>query len=130
MDKYRLVMPPALFLILATPFYKLAHTVFSHNWYAAVMVYCGGIFGYVCYDMTHYFLHHRKYVAGHMLPDFRSLRLTCISSLPLYYKGLKKHHLAHHFADFDNGFGVTSRFWDGVFGTLIETPPPKGEKAQ
>jgi len=60
MDKYRLVMPPALFVILATPFYKLAHIVFFYNWYAAVLVYCGGVFGYVCYDMTHYFLHHRK----------------------------------------------------------------------
>ncbi|KAL2006791.1 hypothetical protein VTN00DRAFT_9459 [Thermoascus crustaceus] len=110
MDKYRLVMPPALFLILATPFYKLAHTVFFYNWYAAVMVYCGGIFGYVCYDMTHYFLHHRN--------------------LPFYYKQLKKYHLQHHFADFDNGFGVTSRFWDRVFGTELQTPPPKDVKVQ
>jgi 4-hydroxysphinganine ceramide fatty acyl 2-hydroxylase len=60
MDKYRLVMPPALFVILATPFWKLAHTIFFYNWYAAVTVFCGGVFGYVCYDMTHYFLHHRK----------------------------------------------------------------------
>src|SRR6266480_1639658 len=55
MDKYRLVMPPALFLILATPFWRLAHMVFFYNWHAATAVYCGGIFGYICYDMTHYF---------------------------------------------------------------------------
>ncbi|KAK5297017.1 fatty acid alpha-hydroxylase [Cryomyces antarcticus] len=60
MDRLRLVMPPALFVVLATPFWKLAHTVFFYNWYAAVAVYCGGIFGYICYDLTHYFLHHRK----------------------------------------------------------------------
>lgn len=60
MDKYRLVMPPTLFVVLAAPFWKLAHTVFFYNWYAAVTVYCGGIFGYICYDLTHYFLHHRK----------------------------------------------------------------------
>lgn len=60
MDKYRLVMPPTLFVVLATPFWKLAHAVFFYNWYAALTVYCGGIFGYICYDMTHYFLHHRK----------------------------------------------------------------------
>ena len=59
MDKYRLVMPPTLFIALATPFYKLAHTVFFYDWYAAVAVFCGGIFGYVCYDLTHYFLHHK-----------------------------------------------------------------------
>ncbi|KAL4912807.1 hypothetical protein BDW62DRAFT_10384 [Aspergillus aurantiobrunneus] len=105
MDKYRLVMPPSLFVILAMPFWKFAHTVFFHNWYAALLAYCGGVFGYICYDMTHYFLHHRN--------------------LPSYYKQLKKYHLQHHFADFDNGFGVTSRFWDWVFGTEIELPPPK-----
>jgi 4-hydroxysphinganine ceramide fatty acyl 2-hydroxylase len=60
MDRYRLVMPPTLFVILATPFWYLAHAVFSYNWYVATAVYCGGIFGYVSYDLTHYFLHHRK----------------------------------------------------------------------
>ena len=60
MDKYRLVMPPTLFVALATPFYKLAHTVFFYDWYAATAVFCGGIFGYICYDLTHYFLHHKK----------------------------------------------------------------------
>lgn len=60
MDRLRLVMPPTLFAVLATPFWKLAHTVFFYNWYAATAVYCGGIFGYVCYDLTHYFLHHKK----------------------------------------------------------------------
>lgn len=59
MDKYRLVMPPTLFVALAAPFYKLAHTVFFYDWYAAVAVFCGGIFGYICYDLTHYFLHHK-----------------------------------------------------------------------
>ena len=60
MDKYRLVMPPTLFVVLAAPFWKLAHAVFFYNWYAAVSVFCGGVFGYICYDLTHYFLHHRK----------------------------------------------------------------------
>ncbi|KAJ5089285.1 hypothetical protein N7532_007969 [Penicillium argentinense] len=110
MDKYRLVMPPSLFIILAAPFWKLAHTVFFYNWFAAVQVFCGGVFGYICYDLTHYFLHHRN--------------------LPLYYKELKKYHLQHHYADFENGFGVTSRFWDRVFGTELEAPSPKGAKAQ
>ncbi|OHE92634.1 cytochrome b5-like Heme/Steroid binding domain-containing protein [Colletotrichum orchidophilum] len=101
MDKYRLVMPPTLFVVLATPFYKLAHWVFSYSWHAATAVYCGGIFGYICYDLTHYFLHHQN--------------------LPLWYKELKKYHLQHHFLDYELGFGVTSRFWDSIFGT--ELPP-------
>lgn len=60
MDKYRLVTPPALFVFLATPFWKLSHAVFFYNWFAAVTVFCGGVFGYICYDMTHYFIHHHK----------------------------------------------------------------------
>ncbi|KAJ5901684.1 fatty acid hydroxylase [Penicillium taxi] len=109
MDRYRLVMPPTLFVVLAAPFWKLAHAVFFYNYFAALQVYCGGIFGYICYDLTHYFLHHRN--------------------LPVYYQALKKHHLQHHYADYDNGFGVTTKFWDGVFGTAlhIDESKPKAE---
>ncbi|KAL2259654.1 hypothetical protein VTK26DRAFT_6613 [Humicola hyalothermophila] len=99
MDKYRLVMPPALFLALASPFWKLAHTIFFFNWYVGTTVFCGGVFGYICYDMTHYFLHHQN--------------------LPLWWKRLKKLHLEHHFLDYELGFGVTSPFWDWVFGTEL-----------
>lgn len=59
MDRMRLVMPPTLFLLLATPFWYLAHAVFAFNWHVATAVFCGGIFGYICYDLTHYFLHHK-----------------------------------------------------------------------
>nr|POF18225.1 ceramide very long chain fatty acid hydroxylase scs7 [Quercus suber] len=103
MDRLRLVMPPTLFLALATPFWKLAHTIFFYDWNAAVAVFCGGIFGYICYDLTHYFLHHK--------------------TLPSYWRDLKKYHLQHHFMDYENGFGVTSRFWDRVFGTELPPPP-------
>jgi len=98
MDRYRLVMPPTLFFVLATPFWRLAHTIFP-NWDFGTTAYCGGIFGYICYDLTHYFLHHQN--------------------LPLWYKQLKKYHLEHHFLDYENGFGVTSPFWDKIFGTEI-----------
>jgi 4-hydroxysphinganine ceramide fatty acyl 2-hydroxylase len=50
--------------------------------------------------------------------------------LPSYYQSLKKYHLQHHFADYQNGFGVTSRFWDRVFGTELQIPPPKVLKTQ
>ncbi|KAL8833053.1 MAG: hypothetical protein Q9170_004537 [Blastenia crenularia] len=104
MDRYRLVMPPTLFVVLATPFYKLAHTVFYWDWYVATAVFCGGIFGYTLYDCTHYFLHHKK--------------------LPGYYRQLRSYHIAHHWNDYENGFGVTSRFWDRVFGTELVMPKP------
>lgn len=105
MDKLRLVMPPTLFLALAIPFWKLAHAVFYWNWSVATAVFCGGIFGYICYDLTHYFLHHK--------------------TLPAYWRELKKYHLQHHFMDYENGFGVTSRFWDVIFGTQLAAPPSK-----
>ena len=60
MDRLRLVMPPTLFVVLAAPFYKLALAVFYWDWYVAMSVFCGGMFGYVVYDETHYFLHHSK----------------------------------------------------------------------
>lgn len=60
MDRLRLVLPPALLIILATPFWKFAHAVIWWDWYAGLAAFCGGIFGYICYDMTHYFLHHKK----------------------------------------------------------------------
>ncbi|EXJ94903.1 hypothetical protein A1O1_00021 [Capronia coronata CBS 617.96] len=104
MDKYRLVMPPALFLILATPFWHLAHAVFRYNWYVALTVFSGGIFGYVCYDCTHYWLHHRQ--------------------LPSYVRDLKKYHLAHHYQNFELGFGVTSKFWDLIWGTELQYAKP------
>ncbi|KAK9466531.1 hypothetical protein V1512DRAFT_208405 [Lipomyces arxii] len=100
MDKLRLVMPPTLFIILATPFYRLAHLLFPY--YIAMAIFCGGIFGYICYDCTHYFLHH--------------------ASLPSSMKDLKTYHLEHHYKNYELGFGVTSKFWDVVFGTeLVDT---------
>lgn len=109
MDKYRLVMPPTLFVALATPFWKFAHTIFSFNWHMGTAAFCGGVFGYIGYDLTHYFLHHAK--------------------LPAFYQETKKWHMQHHFMDYENGFGVTSRFWDKVFGTELVQPTPKIVKA-
>jgi len=124
MDKLRLVMPPALFTLLAMPFWKLAHTVFFWDWYIATAVFSGGIFGYVCYDLTHYFLHHKSYV-----PILTRRPPANHPSLPSYYKELKKYHLQHHFSDYQKGFGVTSKFWDKVFGTeLMYGPNGKAEK--
>jgi 4-hydroxysphinganine ceramide fatty acyl 2-hydroxylase len=111
MDRYRLVMPPTLFVALAFPFWKLAHTVFAFNWHMGTAVFCGGIFGYITYDLTHYFLHHAK--------------------LPAFYQETKKWHMQHHFMDYTNGFGVTNRLWDVVFGTELTfaQPTPKFVKA-
>lgn len=113
-------MPPTLFVVLAVPFYKLAHTVFYWDWYVATAVFCGGIFGYTLYDCTHYFIHHKKYVSTLC----SSLALTeLFSRLPFdYFQQLRSYHIAHHWKDHENGFGVTSRFWDRIFGTELAMP--------
>ncbi|EDO15182.1 hypothetical protein Kpol_1069p4 [Vanderwaltozyma polyspora DSM 70294] len=98
MDKYRLVMPPALFSILCYPFYLLTFAIFPRYW--AHAGFAGGLFGYVCYDVTHYFLHHKK--------------------MPSFMRKVKKYHLEHHYKNFQLGFGVTSSFWDRVFGTYLD----------
>lgn len=97
MDKMRLVMPPALFCILAYPFYRLVFAVFPY--YMACSGFSGGLLGYVCYDVTHYVLHHTQ--------------------LPQFLQELKTYHLEHHYKNYELGFGVTSQFWDVIFGTEI-----------
>ena len=52
------------------------------------------------YDGLHYYYHHG--------PDFN------IS----YIRKMRRNHLKHHFRDQNRGFGVTTDFWDWVFGTL------------
>jgi 4-hydroxysphinganine ceramide fatty acyl 2-hydroxylase len=100
MDPYRLVMPPALLMVLATPFYRLVHALLPFHF--AMAGFAGGFMGYVLYDCTHYFLHH--------------------VSLPKVLKPVKIHHLDHHYKNYDLGFGVTSSFWDKVFGTeMVDT---------
>ncbi|EFI26769.1 oxidoreductase [Coprinopsis cinerea okayama7 len=99
MDRLRLVMPPLLFYTLQTPFTKLAHVLFP----AAVAngIIAGAFTFYVLYDCMHYALHHTK--------------------LPEYMREMKKYHLAHHYKNFELGFGVTSKIWDIVFNTYLTT---------
>lgn len=117
MDRYRLSVPPPLFVVLVAPFWALTQIVFFYNWYDAVQVFSSCVFGYVWYDMNHYFFHHHKYVPRPDLPFKSDL---VIPRVPKYYKQLKKNHLRHHYADCYHGFGITSQLWDFVCGTELE----------
>ncbi|KZT56264.1 oxidoreductase [Calocera cornea HHB12733] len=97
MDRLRLVMPPALFIMLSFPFTRLAYYLFPVA--IANGVIAGSFAFYVLYDTMHYALHH--------------------SRLPAYVAEMKKYHLAHHYKNFELGFGVTSKMWDYVFGTVL-----------
>ncbi|KAF8601569.1 oxidoreductase [Ceratobasidium sp. AG-I] len=97
MDRLRLVMPPILFGALEYPFTRLAYLLFP---VAVANGIISGAFGfYVLYDCMHYALHHTK--------------------LPEYMREMKKYHLAHHYKNFELGFGVTSKVWDYVFNTVL-----------
>ncbi|KAI9016012.1 hypothetical protein DFJ74DRAFT_608960 [Hyaloraphidium curvatum] len=100
MDKWRLVMPPALFTILMIPIYKLFLLVFLETPLEAHGYAVGGgtLFGYVLYDCMHYYLHHGRVWGA-------------------YAREMKGYHLDHHYKQAERGFGITSKVWDWVWGT-------------
>ncbi|KAF5345306.1 hypothetical protein D9758_008456 [Tetrapyrgos nigripes] len=97
MDRLRLVMPPTLFAALEWPFTRLAYILFPTA--IANGIISGSFAFYVLYDCMHYALHHTQ--------------------LPTYLKEMKKYHLGHHYKNYELGFGVTSKFWDYVFNTVL-----------
>jgi len=95
-DPMRLVMPPSVSVPLALGFFGLFHLALGAR--QADLVAGGFLAGYLLYDMTHYYLHHRT-------PRTRAGRL------------LYELHMRHHFQDHTRGFGVSVPVWDYVFGT-------------
>ena len=96
-DKQRLVMPIALSLSIGALLLALAWTLYGQLAWAYS---AGFAVGYLAYDMMHYSIHHFRH------PEIKWL------------KSLWKSHLDHHFRDSTRGFGVSSPFWDHVFGTM------------
>lgn len=97
-DTDRLVMPLLTSVPLAVIFYGLFYAMFGELRYVEPF-YAGFAIGYLVYDGTHYALHHFK-------------QTTRVGKL------LKRHHMLHHHADHDGGFGVSSPLWDYVFRTM------------
>lgn len=106
-DKYRLVMPPLVSITLFFLFLGLWLVLFGKYAWA---FHGGFVFGYMVYDIIHYHVHHGR-------TRFRWLRR------------LKKHHYSHHFAPGydERRFGVSTRFWDRLFGTDA-IPAPVSDK--
>ncbi|ORZ37056.1 hypothetical protein BCR44DRAFT_40860, partial [Catenaria anguillulae PL171] len=99
MDRMRLVLPPIFFAIIVQPPWWAFRSVFEY--YTCAALFSGGIAGYVVYDLTHYYLHHARVRTGHM-------------------REMKKYHLAHHYKNYDLGYGITSKVWDYVFGSVLD----------
>jgi len=104
-DKSRLALPPILSIVLAVLFISLYRLIMGDLGYA----FGGGfLFGYSTYLAAHYAIHMYK-------PPKNFLSI------------IWKHHNLHHFVGDDGAFGVSSPFWDHVFGTM--PPSPKRKEA-
>lgn len=109
-DKDRLVMPLLTSVPFAVIFYSLFYAVFGLT--HAEPVFAGFVAGYLCYDGTHYAVHHFK----------QTSRIG---------KFVKRHHMLHHHMDHDGGFGVSSPLWDVIFRTMPKVKAPvKGPRAR
>ncbi|KAJ7191890.1 oxidoreductase [Mycena pura] len=97
MDPLRLVMPPVLFITLQAPFTWLTHKITPAP--VANGIIAGAFALYIVYDLLHYALHHTQF--------------------PPYLREQKRYHLAHHYKNSELGFGVTSKFWDIIFNTVL-----------
>lgn len=106
-DKDRLVMPLPTSIPLAAIFYALFWFTMGPR---GVAFYVGWGIGYLIYDGTHYAVHHFK----------QTSRVG---------KYLRKHHMLHHHADHDGGFGVSSPLWDIVFRTMPVNKKAAAKKA-
>jgi sterol desaturase/sphingolipid hydroxylase (fatty acid hydroxylase superfamily) len=99
--KTRLVMPPVVSIPMAFIFYGLFYLILAvllraPHWINPM--YSGAILGYLIYDMMHYATHYLPMRSG-------------------FLKYLKRYHLQHHYKTPNQRFGVSSPFWDIVFGT-------------
>ena len=105
LDRYRLVMPPAASLSIGVVVLAVLQGL---AWAASPIVtapwvpgfFAGIVFGYLVYDMIHYYVHHAKPTNRVML-------------------ALRAHHNKHHHNALyaNKKFGVSSTLWDHVFGT-------------
>lgn len=95
-DRHHLFMPPLVSVVIALTLYYVFGLLMGSGVYAFLP---GFIVGYLLYGTVHYCIHAFN-------PPFR------------FMKPLWRYHHIHHYADHDKGFGVSSPFWDHVFGTV------------
>jgi sterol desaturase/sphingolipid hydroxylase (fatty acid hydroxylase superfamily) len=98
-DKERLMMPPIPGLIIIGLLY-LAFSLVLDQWIYLFMP--GFMTGYLIYASVHIAVHRRQ--------------------VPQVLKTQYRHHALHHYKYPDKAFGVSTTFWDRVFGTM---PPEK-----
>jgi 4-hydroxysphinganine ceramide fatty acyl 2-hydroxylase len=99
-DTDRILMPPVPGIIMATILFGIFFLIFSiigiplYTW----AFFPGFFLGYLLYSFLH--------------------RATHVNKPPKKFKFLWKHHSLHHYKYPDKAFGVSTTFWDKVFGTM------------
>jgi sterol desaturase/sphingolipid hydroxylase (fatty acid hydroxylase superfamily) len=109
MDPTRLVMAPLVAFLLAAIFYPIFWAVLGAELVSPFFGFF--IVGYLCYDYTHYAVHH-------------------FTQRTSWGKSLKQNHMLHHYVNHDLRWGVSTPLWDYVFGTFTEPTPVKKPRAR
>lgn len=106
MDADRLVFPPVLSVPFGFACRALVSAALGNGAGAALTA--GAAFGYLNYDVTHWYLHHGKPTSW-------------------LYRTLKEYHVDHHFRNHDVNFGISpfAKVLDFAFGTHL---PPLAKK--
>ncbi len=97
-DKDRLFLPPLISLLIAVLVFGLFYLLMGSVSFA---FFPGFVAGYLLYGTMHFLIHSRK-------PPFS------------FMKKHWRNHALHHYKFPDKAFGVSSSFWDHVFGTVPE----------
>ena len=104
----RLVMPISASILLSLIVLPAIWLIVGPIWSGSFMA--GFILGYLAYDYTHYAVHH-------------------FNPRTVIGKFLKHNHMIHHFKEHEARWGVSSPFWDYVFGTVEERKAKSSDQA-
>lgn len=104
-DKERLFMPPIPSLLVASIIFILMRLLMG--WYA-FSFFPGFLLGYLAYGSMHFAIH--------------------AFAPPRFLKALWRNHHLHHYKDDNKGYGVSTTFWDRVFGTMFDLNKEKEDK--
>lgn len=97
-DRQRLFMPAVPSIVMACIIFSLYYLIMDSF---SFVFFPGFLLGYLMYGSMHYAIHTWR-------PPFKWIK-------PLW----RNHHL-HHYKSHTRGFGVSTHFWDWIFGTNFD----------
>jgi sterol desaturase/sphingolipid hydroxylase (fatty acid hydroxylase superfamily) len=102
-DEGRVFMPPVPGTLIIALLFGCYYLALGHY---AYMFMSGMLLGYIAYSSIHFLIH--------------------VKHVPKILKKLHTHHALHHYRYDDKAFGVSTMFWDRVFGTMAPEEKVKG----